>query len=259
MTTSIPEGAARRPRTAAGLLPGAFVAAASLLSIGCNNVTLTGGPNPAAFGQAVTFTATVSGSASPPSGTITFKDNNVPLASAVPLTPISATASAASFITSSLAAGTHPIVAHYSGDSNNAAVDSAPLAEMVTAPAASFYGLGGPCRLLDTRQPAGTYGGPSLTPAADRTFVARGQCGVPAGATSITINVAVTSATAAGDLRLFPAGTAPPNTSTINYGAGRTRADNALVTLGTNGAFTVKTDQGSGSVDVIVDISGYFQ
>jgi hypothetical protein len=259
MTTSVPKRAARRPRTAAGLLPAAFVAAASLLSIGCNNVTLTGGPNPAAFGQAVTFTATVNGGSAPPSGTVTFKDNNVPLASAVPLTPLSATASVASFTTSQLAAGTHPIVAHYSGDATNAAADTPPLAEMVVAPAASFYGLASPCRLLDTRQSAGPYGGPSLSSAADRTFVARGRCGLPPGTTSVAVNVAVTAAAAAGDLRLFPAGTAPPNASTINYGAGKTRADNAVVTLGSNGDFTIKTDQASGTVDVIVDINGYFQ
>src|SRR5262249_39384995 len=49
-----------------------------------------------------------------------------------------------------------------------------------------------------------------------------------------------------------------PGTSVINYPAGRTRANNAIIALGTAGGFSVQCSQGSGTVDLIVDINGYF-
>src|SRR5262245_3083791 len=35
-----------------------------------------------------------------------------------------------------------------------------------------------PCRLIDTRNPAGPYGGPALTAGVNRTFTVTGQCGI---------------------------------------------------------------------------------
>jgi hypothetical protein len=259
MTASVRLPMARRPRTASALWPASFVAAASLFAVGCNNITVSGSPNPVPVGQPVTFTATIAGSGPIPSGTVVFKDNTVPISGAVPVLPGTGSTGVASFMTSSLLPGMHPIAASYSGDMNYQAQDSPPIAETVLGPPTSFYGLASPCRLFDTRQPAGPYGGPALAPGADRTLVAAGHCGVPSGAASIAVNVAVTQGSGVGNLILFPAGTAAPNASTINYGAGRTRANNAVVALGTNGDFTVRTSQPAGSVDVIVDVAGYFQ
>src|SRR5258708_31094469 len=39
-----------------------------------------------------------------------------------------------------------------------------------------------PCRIADTRGPAGPYGAPSLTGGAPRNFTLTGQCGIPASA-----------------------------------------------------------------------------
>ena len=69
----------------------------------------------------------------------------------------------------------------------------------------------------------------------------------------------VTQPTDAGDLRLYPAGATPPLASAINYGAGQTRANNAVVKLGTAGGLEVLTDQGAGSVHFILDVNGYFE
>jgi glucose/arabinose dehydrogenase len=113
-----------------------------------------------------------------------------------------------------------------------------------------------PCRAVDTRvadRPALAAAGP------DRTFVLAGKCGIPSGAKSVALNLTVTQPTTIGDLRLYPGGGTVPSTSTINYGAGQTRANNAVVLLGTGGDFTVQCDQSSGSVDIIVDVNGYFQ
>jgi uncharacterized repeat protein (TIGR01451 family) len=126
--------------------------------------------------------------------------------------------------------------------------------------AARFFTLD-PCRIVDTRGPAGAYGAPPLGPLEQRGFILTGQCGVPAGARTVSINVTVTNPTAAGDLRLFP-GDAPfplPLVSTINYSAGQTRANNAIVVLSAIGQLAVKSDQASGSVDVIIDVNGYFR
>jgi hypothetical protein len=64
---------------------------------------------------------------------------------------------------------------------------------------------------------------------------------------------------AAGDLRLYPAGTGLPLVSAINYRSGQTRANNAVTPLGAAGDLTVHVDQPSGAVHVILDVSGYFQ
>lgn len=123
---------------------------------------------------------------------------------------------------------------------------------------ASFYGVA-PCRVADTRNPAGPYGGPALAANVDRTFVIAGQCGVPVGAKAVALNLAVTLPTAGGDLRVFPAGAGLPLVSAINWNAGQTRANNAVIQLGAAGDLTVHPDQPSGTVHLILDLNGYFQ
>ena len=123
----------------------------------------------------------------------------------------------------------------------------------------SFYTVT-PCRLLDTRDPAGTWGGPSLASGSDRTFPITGRCNIPSGARAISVNVAVTQPTAGpGFLTLYPGGTALPFASTINYRAGQTRAGNVIVKLGSAGDLTVRCTQGIGTADIVLDVTGYFQ
>jgi len=116
-----------------------------------------------------------------------------------------------------------------------------------------------PCRVIDTRNATGPYGGPALSGGTVRTFVLGGQCGIPAGASAVSLNVTVTQSTAAGDVRLFAGGSTIPLVSTLNYGAGQTRANNATVTLGIGGDMTVRVDQAGGTVQFIADVNGYFQ
>jgi Glucose / Sorbosone dehydrogenase len=123
--------------------------------------------------------------------------------------------------------------------------------------AKSFYTVS-PCRLVDTRDPAGPRGGPSLVAGADRTFALGGICGIPATARAISVNVTVTAPTAPGFLTLFPAGGPPPLASTINFRAGQTRANNAVVTLGPGGGVVVRAGMASGGVQFILDVNGYF-
>jgi hypothetical protein len=124
-------------------------------------------------------------------------------------------------------------------------------------PPASLHTLT-PCRILDTRRPAGPLGGPALAANGTRLFNVGDSCGIPPTALAIAVNVAVTAPTAAGNLRVFPGGLSLPVASTINYGANQTRANDAVVGLGA-GTLEIYCGQASGTVHVIVDVSGYFQ
>jgi subtilisin family serine protease len=133
----------------------------------------------------------------------------------------------------------------------------------VSAPGSvlGFYTVA-PCRVIDTRRPNGTFGGPPLAGnGATRDFPISSQCGIPADAQAVALNVTVVVATAAGDLRLFPTGTPAPASSAINFRAARTRANNVLLSLTGNplGSFTVQCDIPGGSTHMLVDVVGYFK
>jgi len=135
---------------------------------------------------------------------------------------------------------------------------STPTPTRTPAPGLSFFTLT-PCRVLDTRGPAGPYGAPALAAGSSRTFVFAGQCGIPAGAAAVVINVVAINPSTAGFLTLFPTGSPFPPTSTINYRSGIVRANNAIIPLGALGNMDVVCGQASGNVHAVVDVSGYFQ
>ncbi len=86
--------------------------------------------NYSAPGQAVTFTAMVSGMmGGAPTGTVSFYDGDV-LLGTITLTP-GMMGSTASFTTSALASGSHQIRAVYNGDVDYASSMSAPLTQTV--------------------------------------------------------------------------------------------------------------------------------
>jgi Domain of unknown function DUF11 len=116
-----------------------------------------------------------------------------------------------------------------------------------------------PCRVLDTRLADGPYGGPVLAADTNRTVdVDAGTCGVPLGAAAVFVNVTVVSPTAAGNLRLFPTGTAVPTASALNYSAGQTRGNNGIFKLNGSGQLDVRAAQASGTAHVVIDVAGYF-
>lgn len=125
-------------------------------------------------------------------------------------------------------------------------------------PAASFYTVT-PCRLVDTRDAPGPFSGPALSGGASRTFVLAGRCDVPAPAITLAANITVTNPAAPGYLTVYPADAARPLASNVNYAAGMTRGNNAQLKLGPGGDVIVYCEQGSGTVDVIIDVTGYYQ
>jgi parallel beta-helix repeat protein len=130
--------------------------------------------------------------------------------------------------------------------------------EFAAATGMSFFTVP-PCRVVDTRNPSGPLGGPALVAGARRTFTLAGSCGVPAAARSVSLNVTVTAPTASGDLKIFAGGAATPISTTINFGAGQTRANNAQPALSGLGTLAVQCDQAGGSVQLIIDVNGYFR
>jgi hypothetical protein len=129
----------------------------------------------------------------------------------------------------------------------------------VTSPL-PFIGLA-PCRIVDTRTttmpnfPAG-YGPPALTGGSPRNFTLTGQCGIPSSAAAVSLNVTVTNTQGPGFILIYPQGAAQPNVSTLNYVAGQTIANAAIVPLGTGGGVTVIA--GVSGTDLILDTNGYY-
>jgi len=115
-----------------------------------------------------------------------------------------------------------------------------------------------PCRLIDTRRPAGAYGGPAVSQYEDRIVKAVGRCDIPDTARAISLTMTVTQPTAAGGLRLwnpYPGGDDPVG---FHYEAGQTRASNAIQVLSPTGEFGIG-HYDTGTVDVVIDVNGYFQ
>ncbi len=111
-----------------------------------------------------------------------------------------------------------------------------------------------PCRLVDTR------GGSPIQAGTWQTFILPqlGNCGIPAMATSYSLNVTVVPPPGGhlGYLTIWPAGRTQPDVSTMNSPDGRTKANAAIVPAGANAAVSVFVTD---TTDVILDIDGYFE
>lgn len=101
-----------------------------------STVTLIAAPNPATAFAPITFTATVTAThGNSPSGSVQFYDDAAPLGDPLPLDA----QGHATYVTTALAAGTHPITAIYSGSSNLLASTSPVFNQSVAPAAASVY------------------------------------------------------------------------------------------------------------------------
>src|SRR5215210_2922709 len=113
-----------------------------------------------------------------------------------------------------------------------------------------------PCRVFDSRLPADA---PPLSGNVPRIIQVTGVCGVPASALAVAVNLTVVNPTGGGNLVVY-GGASEPATSNLNFRPGVTAANNAIVELAVDGTITAKARMGvPGTVDLIVDVSGYFQ
>ena len=125
-----------------------------------------------------------------------------------------------------------------------------------------------PCRIADTRGNGftGQAGPPQLTIAA-RAFQITGtvpgvptQCGIPAGAESVSFQFTVVFPNSAGNLIAWPGGTAP-TISVLNWSAGETALGNGtIVPLSPTGSLSVQINAAvpSATGHLVIDVNGYF-
>jgi uncharacterized repeat protein (TIGR03803 family) len=224
---------------------------------GFTATVVTSTPNPSEVGQLVTLTATVSPSGPPtPTGTVSFTSNGTAISGC---TALSLSSSMAICMTSALAVGTDAIVGMYSGDSNYMG-SSGMLSQIVNpVPSAVQFVPLTPCRVVDTRNPNGTFGGPVITGNSSRSFPlseSDNPCGIPPDAIAYSLNVTVVPQHTLGYLTIWPSGEGQPTVSTLNSPDGRIKANAAIVPAGTpSGSVSVYVTDTS---NVILDIDGYF-
>jgi len=113
-----------------------------------------------------------------------------------------------------------------------------------------------PCRVADTRNPAGAFGGPFLAAQSTRGFtIPNSACNIPATAQAYSVNATVVPHGPLGFLTVFPCGQPLPLASTLNAIDGRVKAAAAIVPAGTNGDLCFFA---TGDTELVLDINGYF-
>jgi streptogramin lyase len=128
------------------------VTVAPLATLTATTTTLTSSNANAAAGASVTFTATVTPATPVATGTVTFSDGTTTLG-----TGTLNSMGIATYTTTSLAAGTHSIIAAYGGDTTHSGSTSSALTEMISpAAAASFTITANPTSLSIQQGQSGT-------------------------------------------------------------------------------------------------------
>ena len=125
----------------------------------------------------------------------------------------------------------------------------------------SFTGVT-PARLLDTRVGGttidGTLAGVGKLGAGSSLNVSiTGRGGIPAaGVGAVALNVTASSPTASSYMTVWPTGASRPNASNLNYSPGQTIPNFVIVPV--SGAGQVSLYNETGSLDVLVDVMGWF-
>ncbi len=119
----------------------------------------------------------------------------------------------------------------------------------------AFYTIT-PCRVVDTRNPAGPLAGPYLAAGQSRSFpLLSGSCNIPTTALAYSLNVTAIPAGSLGYLTVWPTGETQPTVSTLNALTGTITANAAIVPAGSSGGVSVYVQNDS---DVLLDVNGYF-
>lgn len=92
-----------------------------------------------------------------------------------------------------------------------------------------------------------------MTPTSDLDFR---RCGISTDAHAVSVNVTAVNATVQGSLRIAGGATVPSSQS-VSYHAVSARAAGGV--FGTFSNLLVKAEQTSGTVDVLIDVNGYFK
>ncbi|HEX7180267.1 MAG TPA: DUF5060 domain-containing protein [Thermoanaerobaculia bacterium] len=122
-------------------------------------------------------------------------------------------------------------------------------------PPPSYFYTVPPCRLVDTRQ------GEALRSGQRTRFVAFGACEIPRTAKAVSANLTSVAPTTSGLFALWPGDQLKPVASSVNFTAGRNRANNAVLTLGEDGTVFAEVSMGhpSATTHLVIDVNGYFE
>jgi len=115
-----------------------------------------------------------------------------------------------------------------------------------------------PCRVLETRDANGPYGGPPFAAGETRSYaIPSGPCaGIPASAVAFSLNIGVIPlSTTLGWLTAWDTGSPQPTAATLNDVAGLITSNSAVVPAGTGGQISIYAHD---ATHVIVDINGYY-
>jgi hypothetical protein len=127
--------------------------------------------------------------------------------------------------------------------------------DATSATALDFYPVI-PCRVFDSRNPDGTFGGPLLAGGSIRSIpITSGSCGIPATAQAYAVNATVVPSGFLDYLTLLPSGSARPLVSTLNAYGGQVTANMAIVPAGTGGGMDAFASQ---DTHLMLDVMGYF-
>ena len=118
----------------------------------------------------------------------------------------------------------------------------------------SNYNPLSPFRILDTRGPPANPIGPKATRVLQVTGA--GITPVPTGSVAVVINVTEVNGTANSLLTVYPTGTPQPTASNLNFNANTVTPNLVTVALGGGGQISIYNSVGS--VNVLVDVEGYF-
>jgi hypothetical protein len=111
-----------------------------------------------------------------------------------------------------------------------------------------------PERIVDTRE---GLGGSTLTSGGTRDISVLGVGGVPAsGVAAVVVNLTAANATSSGFLSVYPAGSARPISSNVNFQERQNVANLVVAKVGVDGKVTIYNH--AGFTDIIVDVQGWF-
>ena len=112
-----------------------------------------------------------------------------------------------------------------------------------------------PARKLDTRVGTGAHKA-AVAAGQTVTFAVTGGS-VPAGPSAVALNITVTSPAAGGYITAWNPDDAQPTASTLNFAAGETVPNLAIVPVSADGTVELRNGSG-GTVQLIADVQGYF-
>jgi alpha-tubulin suppressor-like RCC1 family protein len=145
--------------------------------------------------------------------------------------------------------------------------DPAPTAAQAVTTTGVFVPIE-PCRIADTR-PAGdrlegevrSFRIAGATDP-DGTFAAQGGrhggCGIPDGANAVKVSITAVDPGGSGYLRVWPAGTAAPNASFLNYLGDSVTNAGAVAIAGDPSTDDLSVRAFAGDTDLVIDVQGFY-